>query len=81
MMTIRNIVVLIALTLMKICLIDCYVDLDYLNRKGVYLDAKVGSYVILNCPLDFPQDIPIPYIVHWHKDVSILMTKCFFFLF
>lgn len=70
MMTIRNVAVLITVTLMKIWLSDCYVDLDYLNRKGIYLDAKVGSYVILNCPLDFPQDIPIPYIVHWHKDVS-----------
>ncbi|KAG4079404.1 hypothetical protein HA402_008096 [Bradysia odoriphaga] len=68
MLTIRNVVVLITLNLMKIGFIDCFVDLDYLNRKGIYLDAKVGSYVILNCPLDFPQDIPIPYIVHWQKD-------------
>lgn len=71
MVEIRNFTVLITLILMKIVLINCYVDLDYLNRKGVYLDARVGSYVVLNCPLDFPQDIPIPYIVHWHKDVSI----------
>lgn len=63
--------VLVTFIFMKIILINCYVDLDYLNRKGVYLDARVGSYVVLNCPLDFPQDIPIPYIVHWHKDVSI----------
>lgn len=71
MMEMRNVVVLLTLTLMKVCLTDCYVDLDHLNRKGIYLDAKVGAYVVLNCPLDFPQDIPIPYIVHWHKDVSV----------
>lgn len=71
MVEIRNVVVFITLTLIKICLIECYVDLDHLNRKGIYLDAKVGSYVVLNCPLEFPQDIPIPYIVHWHKDVSV----------
>lgn len=67
----RNVLVLITITVTKIWLVDGYVDLDYLNRKGIYLDARVGSYVVLNCPLDFPQDIPIPYIVHWHKDVSI----------
>lgn len=72
MLTLKNVLVLIVISLLKVWFIDCYVDLDYLNRKGVYLDAKVGSYVILNCPLDFPQDIPIPYIVHWHKDVSRL---------
>lgn len=70
MVTMRTVVVLTTLTLMKVCLSECYVDLDHLNRKAIYLDAKVGSYVVLNCPLDFPQDIPIPYIVHWHKDVS-----------
>lgn len=75
MMTMRNAIVLITITLTKIWLVDGYVDLDYLNQKGIYLDAKVGSYVVLNCPLDFPQDIPIPYIVHWHKDVSILFCS------
>ncbi|ETN58906.1 hypothetical protein AND_009500 [Anopheles darlingi] len=40
------------------------------DRQPVYLEAKVGSYVVLDCPVDFPQDEPIPYVLHWNKDVS-----------
>lgn len=40
------------------------------DRPPVYLEAKVGSYVILNCPVDFPKNDPIPYVLHWNKDVS-----------
>lgn len=47
-----------------------YTDTESLNRKATYLEGKVGSYVVLNCPLDFPQDDPIPYVLKWYKDVS-----------
>lgn len=47
-------------------------EADSLNRQATYLDGKVGSHVVLNCPLDFPQDDPIPYVLRWFKDVSIL---------
>lgn len=47
-------------------------SLAYLeDRPPVYLEAKVGSYVILNCPVDFPKNDPIPYVLHWNKDVSL----------
>lgn len=33
--------------------------------------AAVGDYVVFNCHLDFPHEIPIPYILHWNREVSI----------
>lgn len=42
------------------------------TNKPTYLTANVGEYVVFNCELDFPQDIPIPYILRWNKDVSLL---------
>lgn len=44
-------------------------EMDLLN-KPTYLEAKVGSYAVFNCPLDFPQEIEIPYILHWNKEVT-----------
>lgn len=34
--------------------------------------VAIGEYVVFNCHLDFPHEIPIPYILHWNRDVSIL---------
>lgn len=48
-----------------------YTDSEGLNRKATYLEGRVGSHVVLNCPLDFPQDDPIPYVLKWFKDVSV----------
>lgn len=48
-----------------------YTDTESLNRKATYLEGRVGSHVVLNCPLDFPQDDPIPYVLKWYKDVSV----------
>lgn len=45
-------------------------EMDFLNHKPAYLEAKVGSYAVFNCPLDFPQEIEIPYILHWNKEVT-----------
>lgn len=50
--------------------ISAFSDLDQLNRRATYLEGKVGSHVVLNCPLDFPSDSPIPYVLRWLKDVS-----------
>lgn len=55
-----------------ICINQC-IDIDLLNKQATYVDAKVGSYAVFNCPLDFPQDIEIPYILHWNKDVSKIL--------
>lgn len=49
-------------------------EADSLNRRATYLDGKVGSHVVLNCPLDFPQDDPIPYVLRWFKDVSFFVV-------
>lgn len=54
----------------QLCAIQCYVEIDFVNRKATYLEAKVGSYVVFNCPLEFPHEIEIPFAVHWNKDSS-----------
>lgn len=59
----------ILFTLHLFCVVQC-LDIDLLNKQATYIDAKVGSYAVFNCPLDFPQDIEIPYILHWNKEVS-----------
>lgn len=46
------------------------IDLDLMNKEATYLDGKVGSYAVFNCPLDFPQEIEIPYTLVWNKEVT-----------
>ncbi|KYB28100.1 Protein turtle-like Protein [Tribolium castaneum] len=45
--------------------VKCYY---YEEQKPIYLTASVGDYVIFNCNVDFPQSIPIPYMLNWKKD-------------
>lgn len=49
------------------------------EEKPSFLTANVGEHVVFNCELDFPQDIPISYILKWNKDVRmkywILLTN------
>lgn len=59
-------VVLVALT---ICIVQVHGFYEEQFKKPIYLEAKVGSYVVFNCPLEYPQEIAIPYILHWNKDV------------
>lgn len=40
------------------------------KRKPQYLDGLVGSFVVFNCKITFPLDFPVPYTLHWYKDVS-----------
>ena len=62
-----------AVILMQLVLnVNGFVYYEQLNKNATYLEAKVGSYVVFNCPLEFPQDNPIPYVLHWNKDVSII---------
>lgn len=42
------------------------------EKHPTYLTAAVGDYTIMNCDLDFPQSIPIPFILNWNKDVNNL---------
>jgi len=41
------------------------------EKQATMLSAKVGEYVVFNCPLDFPHDYVIPYILRWNKEVSL----------
>uniref|UniRef100_A0A182SIE3 Uncharacterized protein n=1 Tax=Anopheles maculatus TaxID=74869 RepID=A0A182SIE3_9DIPT len=50
------------------------------DRQPVYLEAKIGSYVILDCPVDFPQDEPIPYVLHWNKDDAFIGSFLMFMM-
>lgn len=53
-----------------VCVVQC-INVDLLNKEATYLDGKVGSYAVFNCPLDFPQEIEIPYTLVWNKEVTI----------
>ncbi|KAG8034146.1 hypothetical protein G9C98_001230 [Cotesia typhae] len=60
-------------------IILCYAALGY----GLMLDeerdsnnftAAVGDYVVFNCHLDFPHEIPIPYILHWNRESRTIFS-------
>lgn len=46
----------------------------YEERGPYYLTASVGSYVILNCNIDFPETMPIPYKLIWKKENKEIFT-------
>uniref|UniRef100_A0A182TRG3 Uncharacterized protein n=1 Tax=Anopheles melas TaxID=34690 RepID=A0A182TRG3_9DIPT len=67
---VAHVALLLAAVLIAVCGFGCtegYLD----DRQPVYLEAKIGSYVVLDCPVDFPQDEPIPYVLHWNKDEAL----------
>lgn len=44
------------------------------EKEPNYLSAGVGEYAVFNCDLDFPHETPIPYILQWNRDVSIIIV-------
>lgn len=46
----------------------CYYDEE--EQKPTILTAAVGNWVVFDCELDFPQNMPIPYLLNWKKKVS-----------
>lgn len=44
------------------------------DREPNYLTAGVGEHAVFNCDLDFPHETPIPYILQWNRDVSIILV-------
>lgn len=50
--------------------VSCVAGTRHDRQKTTNMEAKVGSYAVFNCYIDFPYDFPIPYVVHWSKDVS-----------
>ncbi|XP_077292450.1 borderless isoform X2 [Arctopsyche grandis] len=49
-------------------------SLDRPRNIPTKLSAAVGDSVVFNCPLDFPQDIEIPYILNWKKDGRLIFS-------
>ncbi|KAK6636139.1 hypothetical protein RUM43_009791 [Polyplax serrata] len=44
------------------------------EKKPSYYEAAVGEAVIFNCHIEFPHDVPIPYILNWNKEVNNTKT-------
>lgn len=57
----------ITITLSQVTLVQNFME-EYSHRI-TYLEGRVGEYAVFNCHIDFPQDIQIPYVLHWLKDV------------
>ncbi|XP_014247485.1 protein turtle [Cimex lectularius] len=36
-------------------------------QDAVHITAILGESVVFNCPVDFPQDHPVPYVLQWEK--------------
>lgn len=51
------------------------------ERLPTFLSASVGEHVVFECDIEFPQDIPIPYILNWRKEVDIQQNLFFFPIF
>ncbi|KAJ9595429.1 hypothetical protein L9F63_013388, partial [Diploptera punctata] len=45
------------------------------EKQATMLSAKVGEYVVFDCPLDFPHDYVIPYILRWNKEGTQVFTS------
>lgn len=43
----------------------------------IELKGIVGSFVVFNCKIQFPLESPMPYILHWFKEVSDWMRGLF----
>lgn len=56
------------------CTVECLMEVEIANKKATYLEGQVGSYVVFNCALEFPHETEIPYVLHWNKDVSIIVS-------
>jgi hypothetical protein len=45
------------------------------EKQPTMLAARVGDYVVFNCPLDFPHDYVIPYILRWNKEGTLVFSS------
>ncbi|KAI8118003.1 Protein borderless [Lucilia cuprina] len=54
--------------------VSCVSGARHDRQKSTNMEAKVGSYAVFNCYIDFPYDFPIPYVVHWSKDDKKIFT-------
>ncbi|GBP55579.1 Protein turtle [Eumeta japonica] len=40
------------------------------HQDAVHITAILGESVVFNCQVDFPEDIPVPYVLQWEKKVG-----------
>lgn len=59
----------ITITLNQVTLVHNFMEEH--SHRITYLEGHVGEHAIFNCHIDFPQDVQIPYVLHWIKDVMI----------
>ncbi|CAH2244754.1 jg5591 [Pararge aegeria aegeria] len=43
--------------------VTCHQD----HQDAVHITAILGESVVFNCQVDFPEDIPVPYVLQWEK--------------
>ncbi|XP_048480343.1 protein turtle isoform X2 [Plutella xylostella] len=43
--------------------VTCHVE----HQDAVHITAILGESVVFNCQVDFPEDIPVPYVLQWEK--------------
>lgn len=65
---------LLSSSLLILISVSCVSGERHDRHKTTTLEAKVGSYAVFNCYIDFPYDFPIPYVVHWSKDEKRIFT-------
>ncbi|EEB15044.1 neuronal cell adhesion molecule, putative [Pediculus humanus corporis] len=44
------------------------------EKKPSYYKAAVGEAVIFNCHIEYPHDVPIPYILNWNKEGQTIFS-------
>lgn len=49
-----------------LCSVTCHQD----HQDAVHITAILGESVVFNCQVDFPEDIPVPYVLQWEKKVG-----------
>ncbi|XP_028896692.1 protein borderless isoform X2 [Zeugodacus cucurbitae] len=64
----------LAIALLFLINISCATSARDHLHKQTHLEAKVGSHVVFNCPINFPYDVPIEYLVIWSKENKKIFT-------
>ncbi|XP_046738764.1 protein borderless isoform X1 [Diprion similis] len=44
------------------------------EKEPTFLTASVGGHIVFNCDLDFPHDLPIPYILRWNHEGTLVYS-------
>lgn len=57
----------IAAGLLLLLLVNLPVTCHQDHQDAVHITAILGESVVFNCQVDFPEDIPVPYVLQWEK--------------